>query len=169
MRFSTNFRCTLVFPIDELGLLVTDFSSFNTCKIFNVFSPRDNQLDFLPFRAWIGLWTALLLLLIVAFDLSALVRYITRFTEESFACLIAVIFIAEAFKKLYGNFFFNFILVPSLKISGILTKWADVWPEWFFDDTQDNVQNKNSLYYIDEINALLENNDCFIIFLICPT
>lgn len=33
------------------------------------------------------------------FDLSALVRYITRFTEESFACLIALIFIYEAFKK----------------------------------------------------------------------
>jgi len=36
----------------------------------------------------------------VAFDLSALVRYITRFTEESFAILIALIFIIEAFKKL---------------------------------------------------------------------
>ena len=41
-------------------------------------------------------------MLIVAFDLSALVRYITRFTEESFASLIAFIFIAEAFKKLFG-------------------------------------------------------------------
>ena len=38
----------------------------------------------------------------MAFDLSALVRYITRFTEESFASLIAIIFIAEAFKKLFG-------------------------------------------------------------------
>ena len=37
----------------------------------------------------------------VAFDLSALVRYITRFTEESFAALIALIFIVEAFKKLF--------------------------------------------------------------------
>ncbi len=27
-------------------------------------------------------------------------RYITRFTEESFACLIALIFIYEAFKKM---------------------------------------------------------------------
>ena len=41
-----------------------------------------------------------MLLLMVAFDLSALVRYITRFTEESFAILIALIFIIEAFKKL---------------------------------------------------------------------
>jgi len=40
-----------------------------------------------------------ILLLIVAFDLSFLVRYITRFTEESFAVLISVIFIYEAFTK----------------------------------------------------------------------
>ena len=35
----------------------------------------------------------------VAFDLSFLVRYITRFTEESFAVLISIIFIYEAFSK----------------------------------------------------------------------
>lgn len=67
------------------------------------FISREQGLDFLPFRAWIGLWTAFLLMLIVAFDLSALVRYITRFTEESFASLIAVIFIVEAFTKLIGE------------------------------------------------------------------
>ncbi|GFS07692.1 anion exchange protein [Elysia marginata] len=60
----------------------------------------DNDWEFLPFRFWIGIWTSGILLLIVALDLSALVRYITRFTEESFASLIAVIFIYEAFKKL---------------------------------------------------------------------
>ena len=37
----------------------------------------------------------LILFFIVAFDLSALVRYITRFTEESFAVLISLIFIFE--------------------------------------------------------------------------
>lgn len=55
----------------------------------------------MPFRVWVGFWTALFIFLIVAFDLSALVRYITRFTEESFACLIALIFIYEAFKKTF--------------------------------------------------------------------
>ncbi|CAG5123621.1 unnamed protein product, partial [Candidula unifasciata] len=83
-------------PLNILGstgpMLVLEMILYNFCK--------DNELDFLPFRAWIGLWTALLLIVIVAFDLSALVRYITRFTEESFASLIAVIFIVEAFKKL---------------------------------------------------------------------
>ena len=63
---------------------------------------RDNGWDYMPFRCWVGIWTGFLILLIVAFDLSALVRYITRFTEESFACLIAIIFIFEAFKKTFG-------------------------------------------------------------------
>lgn len=45
------------------------------------------------------MWSAFYLILIVAFDLSALVKYITRFTEESFAALISIIFIYEAIEK----------------------------------------------------------------------
>ena len=56
-------------------------------------------MHFLSFRFWIGLWVTVILLIIVAFDLSFLVRYITRFTEESFAVLISVIFIYEACSK----------------------------------------------------------------------
>jgi len=59
----------------------------------------DNGMHFLSFRFWIGLWVTIILLVIVAFDLSFLVRYITRFTEESFAVLISVIFIYEACSK----------------------------------------------------------------------
>jgi len=61
---------------------------------------RDNNLPFIPFRFWIGFWVMVALLVIVAFELSFLVRYITRFTEECFACLVSVIFIYEAFHKL---------------------------------------------------------------------
>ncbi|KAL3855466.1 hypothetical protein ACJMK2_014677, partial [Sinanodonta woodiana] len=58
-----------------------------------------NGWDFMSFRCLVGLWTAFFLLLLVAFDLSVLVKFITRFTEESFACLIALNFIYEAFEK----------------------------------------------------------------------
>lgn len=54
----------------------------------------------MSFRFWIGIWVFIYLILIVAFDLSAFVRYITRFTEESFAVLISVIFIYEACSKI---------------------------------------------------------------------
>lgn len=46
------------------------------------------------------MWSALILLLIVATDASALVSYITRFTEENFAVLISFIFIYESFAKI---------------------------------------------------------------------
>jgi len=56
-------------------------------------------MHFLSFRFWIGTWVMVILLVIAAFDLSFIVRYITRFTEESFAVLISIIFIYEAFTK----------------------------------------------------------------------
>uniref|UniRef100_A0A5K3FIS4 Anion exchange protein n=1 Tax=Mesocestoides corti TaxID=53468 RepID=A0A5K3FIS4_MESCO len=61
-----------------------------------------NRWAYLSFRFWIGMWVSLMLFIVVAFDLSALVRFITRFTEESFALLIALIFIFEAIKKTYS-------------------------------------------------------------------
>uniref|UniRef100_A0A0B6ZWW5 Anion exchange protein n=2 Tax=Arion vulgaris TaxID=1028688 RepID=A0A0B6ZWW5_9EUPU len=83
-------------PLNILGstgpMLVLEKIIYQFCK--------DNNWDFMPFRFWIGIWTTGMLLIMVAFDLSALVRYITRFTEESFASLIALIFIYEAFAKL---------------------------------------------------------------------
>ncbi|KAM8885313.1 electrogenic sodium bicarbonate cotransporter 1-like isoform 3-T3 [Spinachia spinachia] len=61
---------------------------------------RDNSLDYLEFRLWIGLWSAFYCLVLVATDASYLVQYFTRFTEEGFSCLISFIFIYDAFKKM---------------------------------------------------------------------
>lgn len=44
-------------------------------------------------RFWIGTWITIILIVMVAIDASAFVCYITRFTEENFATLIAFIFI----------------------------------------------------------------------------
>ena len=57
------------------------------------------EWDYLSFRLWIGLWCGLILIILVAIDASALVCYITRFTEENFATLIAFIFIYKAVEK----------------------------------------------------------------------
>lgn len=53
-------------------------------------------LPFLPVYAWVGLWSGIFLLILAATDASALMKYFTRFTDEIFAALIAVIFIVEA-------------------------------------------------------------------------
>ncbi|CAG9862745.1 unnamed protein product, partial [Phyllotreta striolata] len=54
------------------------------------------QWDYMSFRFWIGAWIAFILMVLVAIDASAFVCYITRFTEENFATLIAFIFIYKA-------------------------------------------------------------------------
>lgn len=51
-------------------------------------------------RAWIGFWLILLVVLVVAFEGSFLVQYISRYTQEIFSFLISLIFIYETFSKL---------------------------------------------------------------------
>ncbi|KAF8367389.1 abts-1 [Pristionchus pacificus] len=57
-------------------------------------------IDYLTFRFWVHIWTGGIVMLMCITDASSLVSFITRFTEESFATLIAVIFIYEAIMKL---------------------------------------------------------------------
>lgn len=57
-------------------------------------------LDYLVGRVWIGFWLVLIVLAIVAFEGSFLVRFVSRFTQEIFAFLISLIFIYETFFKL---------------------------------------------------------------------
>ncbi|KOB71446.1 Sodium-driven chloride bicarbonate exchanger [Operophtera brumata] len=52
--------------------------------------------NYMSFRFCIGTWIAVILVILVAIDASAFVCYITRFTEENFATLIAFIFIYKA-------------------------------------------------------------------------
>ncbi|KAM4532422.1 electrogenic sodium bicarbonate cotransporter 1-like isoform 1-T1 [Fundulus diaphanus] len=68
-------------------------------KLLFTFS-KDNDFNYLEFRLWIGLWSALFCLVLVATDASFLVQYFTRFTEEGFSALISFIFIYDAFKKM---------------------------------------------------------------------
>ena len=67
---------------------------------------EDYEINYLTMRLWIGLWATLFCLIIVALDLSAIVRYFTRFTEEAFAALVGIIFIVESLKKLFSEYRF---------------------------------------------------------------
>ncbi|KJE97041.1 hypothetical protein CAOG_07527 [Capsaspora owczarzaki ATCC 30864] len=68
---------------------------------------QDNDLEFLPFRFWIGFWVFVLCVILVATDASYIVVYVTRFTEEIFGILVALIYIVYALQylaKIYKNF-----------------------------------------------------------------
>nr|XP_008518859.1 PREDICTED: band 3 anion transport protein [Equus przewalskii] len=65
------------------------------------FSFCDRQgLEYIVGRVWIGFWLILLVVLVVAFEGSVLVRFISRYTQEIFSFLISLIFIYETFSKL---------------------------------------------------------------------
>ncbi|XP_041442873.1 electrogenic sodium bicarbonate cotransporter 4 isoform X2 [Xenopus laevis] len=65
---------------------------------------KGNDIDYMEFRLWIGLHSALQCLILVATDASFIIKYITRFTEEGFSTLISFIFIYDAIKKMIGAF-----------------------------------------------------------------
>ena len=59
---------------------------------------------FLEFRFWVGMWMSVLMIILVMFDLSFLVGFLTRFTEDNFATLIACIFIYESINSVMKTY-----------------------------------------------------------------
>ncbi|XP_063411589.1 band 3 anion transport protein-like [Mytilus trossulus] len=77
-------------------VLVFEQSLYMFCK--------NNDIEFLTMRVWIGFWVMLISIVAVAVESSFLVRHISRFTEEIFAILISLIFIFEVIKKIDETF-----------------------------------------------------------------
>lgn len=79
-------------PLTILGgtgpLLVFTGILYDACGRFG--------LPFLPTYAWVGLWTAAFVILLGLTGASRLVGRLTRFTDETFAALISLIFIVQA-------------------------------------------------------------------------
>uniref|UniRef100_A0AAV2LG74 Anion exchange protein n=1 Tax=Knipowitschia caucasica TaxID=637954 RepID=A0AAV2LG74_KNICA len=61
---------------------------------------QTQEIEYIVGRVWVGVWLILIVVVIVAFEGSFLVRYISRFTQEIFSILISLIFIYETFAKL---------------------------------------------------------------------
>ncbi|XP_057176938.1 electrogenic sodium bicarbonate cotransporter 4 isoform X1 [Triplophysa rosa] len=72
-------------------------------KLLYEFS-KNNDIDYMELRLWIGLHSCLQCLLLVATDASYIIKYMTRFTEEGFSSLISFIFISDAIKKMTSTF-----------------------------------------------------------------
>lgn len=87
----------------NLHFIEFQYSSFALHKLSINFIYRRNDMDYLALRLWIGLWVATILIVLVAVDASAFVCYITRFTEENFALLIATIFIYKVINNVFQH------------------------------------------------------------------
>ncbi|KAM9436599.1 anion exchange protein 2-like isoform 2-T2 [Clarias gariepinus] len=77
-------------------ILVFEEAFFTFCK--------SNTLEYLVGRVWIGFWLIIIVVIMVAFEGSFLVRFVSRFTQEIFSILISLIFIYETFSKLIKIF-----------------------------------------------------------------
>jgi hypothetical protein len=62
-------------------------------------------VPFLPGLFWIGMWTAAIMMMLALTNASRCIRFFTRFTDEIFGVLIALIFITEAFRDIFGEIF----------------------------------------------------------------
>uniref|UniRef100_A0A672G573 Anion exchange protein n=1 Tax=Salarias fasciatus TaxID=181472 RepID=A0A672G573_SALFA len=65
---------------------------------------KNNNIDYMELRLWIGIHSCLQCFILVATDASYIIKYMTRFTEEGFSSLISFIFISDAIKKMVGAF-----------------------------------------------------------------
>ncbi|XP_008421431.1 electrogenic sodium bicarbonate cotransporter 4 isoform X6 [Poecilia reticulata] len=72
-------------------------------KLLYEFS-KNNSIDYMELRLWIGLHSCLQCFLLVVSDASYIIKYMTRFTEEGFSSLISFIFISDAIKKMVASF-----------------------------------------------------------------
>ncbi|XP_060535032.1 band 3 anion transport protein isoform X2 [Cylas formicarius] len=59
-------------------------------------------IEFLPTRIYIGLWLAVIGIVVSAFEGSVLVKLFTRFTEDIFSALIVLLYIIESIQKIYA-------------------------------------------------------------------
>uniref|UniRef100_A0A915KE64 Anion exchange protein n=1 Tax=Romanomermis culicivorax TaxID=13658 RepID=A0A915KE64_ROMCU len=94
--------CGVVYALFS-GQPLCVLSATGPCLVFEVIMHNlcsTMQWEFLPVRAWLGMWTAVFLVIYVALDASVLVALITRFTEEAFATMISVIFLVKAVDEL---------------------------------------------------------------------
>ena len=74
-----------------------------TAMLFNLSTLM--KFDFMSVYFWVGMWTALLTMICAVINLSNIMRFFTRFTDEIFAALISLIFIYEAISSISKIFY----------------------------------------------------------------
>eukprot|EP00913_Durusdinium_trenchii_P019485 g18317.t1 len=62
------------------------------------------NLEFMPLYFWTCMWCAFFTILVALFDLCALMKHVTMFSEDIFAGLISLIFIIDGIRPIIQNF-----------------------------------------------------------------
>ena len=116
-----------------------------------VFEKRTFQLsmrfgiEFLPWRAWVGIWVMVICFVIVALEGCFLINYFTRFTEEIFALMISIIFLYDAFNYV-GYVFQLYPLGADLSSSSFVSSNATSVTDMPATDTPDQSTANTALF-----------------------
>jgi carbonic anhydrase/mannitol/fructose-specific phosphotransferase system IIA component (Ntr-type) len=78
------------------------------------------SIDFLPFYAWVGIWAGVFTLILAVTDASVWLRFLSRFTDEIFVLLIALIFIYEAIRLIAAEFEADTLISYSTAMSSLV-------------------------------------------------
>merc|ERR1719347_1297463 len=69
---------------------------------------EDFGISFLPFYAMVGLWNSFFLIIYAVFNLSILMKFSSRSTEETFGNFISIALTVDAMKHLAASFSANY-------------------------------------------------------------
>jgi len=72
------------------------------------FGGESGGFDFLPFFAMVGLWNSFFVIIYAVFNLSFLMKFSSRSTEEIFSNFISIALTVDAMKHVVGNFNANY-------------------------------------------------------------
>lgn len=108
MLCSTNDLCFLKFFNSRLSR-----SSLFSAVIFYIC--QDFGLDFNAMYCAVGLWNSFFLILYSLFDVSRLMRWSTRSTEEIFALFISIAFCNDAFSDVIKSEYIYYYVEQGIK------------------------------------------------------
>ncbi|XP_073975521.1 anion exchange protein Ae2 isoform X4 [Rhodnius prolixus] len=120
-------------------LLLFDESLYTFCQT--------SDIDYLTMRVYIGIWLAVIALVVSFFEGSVFVKLFTRFTEEIFASLISLLYIVESVMKVCKVFYRHPLMtlaeycVESNDTAWLIRKSNEAFLDGTFNATSSEGQN----------------------------
>ena len=75
-----------------------------TIILYQLCGDLNQTENFLGVYGWVGIWTALMTILLAVTNASNLMKYFTRFTDEIFSALMSLIFVYKAVQAIVATF-----------------------------------------------------------------
>ncbi|CAE7237392.1 Slc4a1, partial [Symbiodinium necroappetens] len=82
------------------------------------------DVEFMPFYFWTCMWCSLFTVLVAVFDLCALMKHVTMFSEDIFAGLISLIFIIDGARPIIENFTESRLTLTNSMFEALLFIWT---------------------------------------------